>query len=445
MISQIISKLYALTVLTLFSGYIQAQIVWEQVQLQDNSIISKVDHQIYLSQNQLIITSSTQAYFAKDNYEFRKIIHDSARFNRRANLWTTVVKPNRAIYTAGYINPKVSFIQSLDTFKTWAPYYALNQNSDTLFLNTSDSLKHPLVIHFFDSFHGLIFADSFNNSMLYYTTDNGGNSWIRQEGENLNIRPTDVFNRSSNWSFGLCAFDTTSGYFVKTSSKQIYRVTEKGKVFRTIRFTDTSVSMIRLLMLDTNTGFAIVRYNNIMSKFAKTLDGGLTWDTSITQIPFFNLFGWAPPTANKEGFFYINSLNTMTFYISKDTFRTFAYQFPWVQGEGLSYINFLNSEVGFASSELGKIYKWNNQLPTSINSQSESPQRIVLYPNPCKNILYIPDYALNLQVKDVSGKTFRIDHNLGSLDVSNMINGIYFIQFTDTKGNLYHSKFIVNK
>lgn len=444
MYTQIIRNLFMGVLLFSWSNYTQAQTEWEQVPLQNVSLLSPVYHQSFLSENHILFTSSIRGYFATQNYDFRIIMHDSSRSGTIINLWTTVVRPNRAIHTAGYTNPKVSFIQSLDTFRTWAPYYALNQDGDTLFLNTRDSLKHPHVIHFFDSLHAFIFADTFNNSMHYFTTNNGGNTWIKKEGESLDIQPTDVFNRLSSWGFRLCAFDSTSGYLEQFRAKQIYRITQKGKVISTIRFADTSVSIGRLLMLDTSIGFATLQYNNLLVKFAKTTDGGVTWDTTIAQPPLFNRFGWAPPTANREGFFYIHSLNTMTFYISTDTFKTFAYEFPRPQGEGFFYINFLNSEVGFASAQGGRVYKWNNVLPTSLKTQSALSKNINLYPNPCSELLYLPIDAKEILVRDLSGKLINVKRGTGFVDVSDFNNGIYFIQFSDENGH-YYSKFLVNR
>lgn len=71
---------------------------------------------------------------------------------------------------------------------------------------------------------------------------------------------------------------------------------------------------------------------------------------------------------------------------------------------------------------------------------------ISLYPNPAKNLLSIDLGALELSkmdITDINGKSISVEvENINSINVESLKPGVYFIEITDSKGNLSMKRFI---
>lgn len=60
-----------------------------------------------------------------------------------------------------------------------------------------------------------------------------------------------------------------------------------------------------------------------------------------------------------------------------------------------------------------------------------------IYPNPAQSVLYVEsDIAIDVQVRNIMGQIMKRRSNAGSIDISDLSNGIYFINVADKEGNL---------
>jgi hypothetical protein len=88
-----------------------------------------------------------------------------------------------------------------------------------------------------------------------------------------------------------------------------------------------------------------------------------------------------------------------------------------------------------------------NCFATVINNASEN-NSVKLFPNPAKDKLYIESDFSNLTVSvfDITGKKagdYKFKSSFGSIDVSTLVSGVYFIRIQSESGSIV-KKFIIN-
>ena len=92
----------------------------------------------------------------------------------------------------------------------------------------------------------------------------------------------------------------------------------------------------------------------------------------------------------------------------------------------------------------------------SIFEKQKAKNQLYIYPNPTTNLLIISSESAlkSIEITDVLGRTLiqleNITKNTEALfqptqiDVSKLLNGIYFIKATNYQGNIFNKKFIKN-
>jgi hypothetical protein len=438
-------KYYFIITFLLFWGESFSQSLWDSIPRSQVNILLQPRQLSFLLSEKNVFFNATNDLFCSNDYgqSFTRIILDSNfRPSFGKNLWTTTLG-NKAISQMRFNQLRTQFWISEDTLKTWKPYHALTANGDTAFVNTPDSAIEPLIIHFFDSLHGFIFADRLNSEIIAYHTENGGNTWQKLDLSS-NILPTDTFkmNPFFNWNFQTTINSENIGYISYPFINHCYQVSNGGKTWKTIRNNNLTHNYQRMLMLDTLNGFGYFSRKNMGTiVFAQTKDGGSTWDTTITQMPFANNIGWVKPSATKQGFFYISELNQ--FSISLDTFKTIYQSIP--SSINYRFIKFYDAENGYASMD-NQFFKWNNSLFLSVENEINIP-KFSIYPNPASNIIQLPEQTLNVVAIDLAGQshTLQLDTQKHTCNVSSLTPGIYFLQMQDANGMVFTQKLVVSR
>jgi hypothetical protein len=99
------------------------------------------------------------------------------------------------------------------------------------------------------------------------------------------------------------------------------------------------------------------------------------------------------------------------------------------------------------NSVLNTIYRY----PQTGIVSAKTNKAISIYPNPANSVLNVCAKDIHfryLNIYDITGRL--LIHNIPSgsnvykLDISSLINGMYFIEATDVNGTIYNSKFLKN-
>jgi len=89
----------------------------------------------------------------------------------------------------------------------------------------------------------------------------------------------------------------------------------------------------------------------------------------------------------------------------------------------------------------------NINVTNSVGIKKENNKSILMYPNPAKDILYINSFKNNYSIYDASGRKMmygNLNKLKNELDISFLINGVYFISVEDEAGKDW-GKFIIEK
>ncbi len=230
-------------------------------------------------------------------------------------------------------------------------------------------------------------------------TTNGGLNWTIQS-----ITPNNNFIKI-HFPYDSIGYCITEG---GGSLNNLYKTIDQGNTWNYISSITASLYVQSIYFTDNDTGYAAGQFC-----MKKTTDGGLTW-TSQNALPP----GWP------------------NFY------------------DDITDVFFLNKNTGFAVG-FGQFYRIGNDTTTSTNISNNINKDIVsIFPNPANDILNI-----SIPLSDDKHFDFKIYNNLGRLvstnsiqntvnftyDVSNLTEGIYYIQLTSDNQTPYKRKIIISR
>ncbi len=321
---------------------------------------------------------------------------------------------------------------TIDSGITW------NQsNAGTIFNNTS----FPNFVYFKDAINGVSVGNSNDGYFEIYTTIDGGITWIRTPQSNI---PAFTSGGGVGWFDGFAIVGNTI-WFGATRGK-IYKSTDFGLTW-TINTLSTTLSdrVYEIAFNDDGlNGLAHIRSGSTTKLFATT-DGGLTWTQRITStipnwrrdritsIPGTNTF--VSTSTSAQGGSAFSNDNGLTWTLLESTTQKAA-------------CRFLNNSTGWAGGffsdnpQVGNrpgIYKWDNSINLSTESNLFDEKKIKVYPNPAKESLTI-SFSENLknntkiEIIDLLGRISISEifnnhlNNEIKIDVSKLAKGNYFIK-----------------
>ena len=87
----------------------------------------------------------------------------------------------------------------------------------------------------------------------------------------------------------------------------------------------------------------------------------------------------------------------------------------------------------------------NNERITTKQTLKNSANNIIIYPNPTNDLLHIKSDAIILKttILTIDGKIIKEEDSNKSINVADLVRGIYFIQISSTS-NIVTKKFIKN-
>lgn len=113
-----------------------------------------------------------------------------------------------------------------------------------------------------------------------------------------------------------------------------------------------------------------------------------------------------------------------------------------VQVDDAEYSNANWTDSSFILFDEGVSFSEDCAIPSAISNLSNTA--FAVYPNPTNGIVYFLG-TFNAQVTNGVGQVVLNNRNANSLDISNQPAGIYFITFTDDKGQLLQQSKVVKE
>jgi hypothetical protein len=176
-------------------------------------------------------------------------------------------------------------------------------------------------------------------------------------------------------------------------------------------------------------------------------DGGKTWgyDTSFFSRKIF-VFGVAPgnvwmlllpkPYGNysRDGIHspypppLANTIAHTTDYGKTWDLDTVSLNVPDIGKAGAAQLYFTDKDHGWISAMINKTPYVFKYLPTKFSDVSEAPsaQSLEVYPNPARDVLHV-EASGSVQVLDALGRAYALPNHDGTLDVSQLPVGVYYI------------------
>ncbi len=340
-----------------------------------------------------------------------------------------------------YLN-KTFFLKSDNGGNSFYPYYLIVNGTDTVFKRTE-----PKYIYFFDSQHGMVTGDTLNGEVQCYLTSDGAKTWTKANLSNLNGLPSARFH-SNFWldnqsRVGNDLFIGALG----GADKYLLKITNYGATWSAIPINLANFTFSRTMMFDSVNGIAQLGYQQgsvIKGYLAKTVNGGITWDTSITRPPgFLGRVEYAKATPRNKAFHYCPDRLSGITYISYDTCKT------WLRDDSLRLFGvyrFYDADFGIGQVRIGTDsveIVMRDKIPTSLLEVKQDESNLFIYPNPVPNQLYFTHPIEEVEVIDNLGKSFAIPLSADGLhaDVAALPQGHYFIRVKTTAGIAFR-KFI---
>ena len=240
---------------------------------------------------------------------------------------------------------------------------------------------------------------------------------------------------------------------LKNMSRFLLKSSDEGKTWEQIyEFDDTSINC-EVYFLNEFQGFMVENY------LLRTMDGGMTWDTTdnIGDIVDVSMPG-------NSCVYTINNLipvgeapSEFAICSSMDTGKSWQGKFQ--PGANLGSIHFMNDTVGFVAGWHSIImktehgggpivgdYPWD--LYTSLTDEAGTPIGITLYPNPARSVLHLHVDEPSLQGSEIQvnilqsdgvvqlSMPFALSNQTMDIPVSSLTSGVYFLQITDSAGQV---------
>jgi len=212
---------------------------------------------------------------------------------------------------------------------------------------------------------------------IYKTTD-GGSSW------------TKLYSLTNNEGFFSLQFVNSTTGFAAVTSGLVYKTIDGG-----INWTPIPLSLVQLNVYDVHfftsqLGYAASGQNVFSGGIYKTTNGGTSW------------------TLDNSGNYVISNYYSLSFSQGK----------------------------GYACGISG--YSKNNAAPQGIDDQESNNQEFSVYPNPANEIIELsaPQNS-QIEILNIEGqiiKSIIADENKTTVDVSNFVQGMYFVKVKTGNG-----------
>jgi photosystem II stability/assembly factor-like uncharacterized protein len=306
------------------------------------------------------------------------------------------------------------------------------------------------------------FTDVFPVDSLVYLGSGGyANNGVTgkiYKSQNYGINFSQM-NVTSFESFGNISFINSQTGWVTSSygtdvpivKRKIFKTTNAGQNWL-LQYRDSTMQNVltyhnfELQFINQNTGYGLYRnnYNLNNTKFLKTTNGGVTWDTTVfshnlNRAMFFasDSLGWIAGSPSSS----INIMRTSNCGLNWHT--------SWMSNGVINSIYFVNSATGFAVGDNGLILRTFTSGLTGVkikNISSEIPSAYSLsqnYPNPFNPVAKIKFAMLKsgdakIVVYDVMGREVQtlINESMQAgtyettFDGSALNSGVYFYKLT---------------
>jgi photosystem II stability/assembly factor-like uncharacterized protein len=380
----------------------------------------------------------------------------------------------------------IRFLNSTTGYACGGLVNIINWSHQFLF-KTTDAGENWTKIYEGQSNSGIYFNDVFPIDTLIYLTSGGWSSFTTTGGMYLSqnsgvnfstlnltssfeaVQKLSFINSQTGWVTSFAGSDVSGG------KRKIFKTTNRGQNW-TMQFRDSlyldgmGVNDMDIQFVNQNTGFSIYQRNSNSTRFLKTTNSGISWD-SIT-LPYNKskaMFfadantGWIGGSPSPDNISIIRTTNGGTNWPN-----TWSYNSTTV----INSIYFVNNFTGWAVGNGGAIFRtWTSGLP-GVNVQnisSEIPSSFSLsqnYPNPfnpnTKIKFELPSVAeplwrkvygvsrgvglVKLNVFDITGREVQtlVNEKLQpgtyetNFDGSNLTSGVYFYKlmtdgFTETR------------
>ncbi|MEM9053258.1 MAG: YCF48-related protein [Bacteroidota bacterium] len=352
-------------------------------------------------------------------------------------------------------------------------------------LNWNTVMNEPNVqfqaVGFFDELHGIA---SGNHT---YITDDGGETWslsLESPGSNFYtdleiISPTTCL--VSNYSIGLM------------------KSTDQGETWETLIPSPGNFQYRQMTFINESIGFSYSELGPPFESVLKTTDGGLNWDTIVSDTPWNNTvledmifldenigyqLGWynghfLKTTDGGDHWYQPEISDNITtqlydFDIHPDRPNSY-YACGWygeilkstdggesweridndiAESNGLKSIYFHNDTLGWVVGGMGMILRTTTGGEILSTKSADEIGDITVYPNPATDQLYIDiskysgEAIEEIRVFDLQGKqvnSFRWNTYSNSLDLGDLPQGQYQLQFINDGVSVLSKKVIVTK
>lgn len=323
--------------------------------------------------------------------------------------WTTGTIP-------GVPNYGNSCIQALNADTAWVSMFdATGATSSGIFKTTDGGLTwsqqgsafpdlggFPDFAHFFDANNGVTMGDPNGGNFEIYTTNDGGENWLR-------VPPLSIPAPLPN-EFGLAGNLTVAG------DSSLWFGTNMGRVFHTANrglsweAAGVGLGQAKLGVAFQNESTGLAMAPEASNNIAKTTDGGATWNTLSTP-PLGAVLAYVPGT---DSTYMITSFGLEP--------SGSAYSFDggesWTISDDL-HLNkafFVNPSIGWAGATFSNmVYKWAGPvLPVEESVSSDRlPTEFSLYqnfPNP-----FNPETNIRFSTPQASRVAITLHNQLGQL------------------------------
>jgi len=320
--------------------------------------------------------------------------------------------------------------QTTDTGATWTRQTGAAFNSPTSFAN---------VIHFFNPNDGIVIGDPANGFWEIYSTTSSGASYTRVPTANIPAPLTNETGYIAQYTF------LGDNIWFTTSAGRVFYSNDKGinwSVFQSPLndFGGTNLSG-DITFSTPNKGLIQDNSGNLFI----TQDAGTTWNPitiSGTGFPYGGAIAYIPGSTRVVSTGGDSALAGTSFSTNDGTSWTN------VSTDQNVDVQFLDEDTGYSggfsiSNSQGGVFVYSDNV-LSNNNQVITPT-FSIYPNPTSDIINIlsDSFIEKTEIYDLNGKLVIESSNKLTINISNLIKGVYFIKIY-SDNNKYTQQLLKN-
>jgi len=313
--------------------------------------------------------------------------------------------------------------------------------------------------HAFDVNEGVAVGDPTLGYFEIQRTSDGGNSWSRVEESSIPpIQPGEVgiSNKYSVVGDNIW-FPSAIPDAFGTYSARCFKSTDRGQNWTVSPIIADNFGWVAMEFSTTQKGVLFDPFNlNSANQFYRTSDGGSTWELDTLSVNDMVYVGMSSVPGFDGGF--IITTNDNTFYSTKilftpDFFTTIIEMDTNLQANPftIEFKDALNGWIGGDGSDSSAILKYTGLL-TSIRKAVNSPEKLVIMPNPTSNEALVKLPSLNkmgdikLMIYDAAG-TLRESKTASSewtkLNATDYQSGVYILKLVSGNRVIAQEKWVV--